>query len=362
MTDQQSNSFTVVVGTYTQSMPHVEGKGEGIHLLNFDTASGQLSPITVQAAVNPTYLTVSADRSRVYAVREVTAKVGAGVSTYALDTARGTLTLLHDTPTPGSWPCHVSVDETLSLLLVSNYLSGEVLALRLDAQRVPMGAPAVLVGQGSGPNAERQEGPHAHCALVSPDRRHVYIADLGADRVTRHPLAADTGLPRQEPDLILPAAPGAGPRHLAFGRAGQCLLVNYELSSTLRMYRLDAAGAASLSSEISSLPAGFGGVSYASAIRLHPSGRTVYVGNRGHDSVFAARVDEAAGTLTPLGHWPSGGAAPRDLAVSPDGRYLLAASQNDGFIRVFSIDPQTGELEFTGHDYPVRHAVCVQFA
>jgi 6-phosphogluconolactonase len=358
VTQQQTASATLAVGTYTQKMPHVDGKGRGIYLLRFDPSTGRLSELAVEEAVNPSYLTLSADRRRLYAVRELDAEHKPGVSTYELDAANATLKLLHDTPTQGVWPCHVSVDNEQSLLLISNYLTGEVLSYSLDANGVPSGGPVVLTRDGTGPNRDRQDGPHAHCARVSADGRHIYLADLGVDAIVRHPLNGANVNPVA--DLTVKAAPGAGPRHLLFTDSGAYLLANYEMSSTVRMYRLDGDDV-SLVSEVSSLPQGFGGNSGAGGMRLHPSGRFVYVGNRGHDSIFGARVDETAGTLTPIGTWSLGGRTPRDLAVSPDGRHLLAASQDEAFIRVFSIDTQTGELAFTGHDYPIPSAVCLEF-
>jgi 6-phosphogluconolactonase len=352
----QGGTITLAVGTYTVSMPHVDGKGKGISLLSFDTSSGELSELAVQKATNPSFLTVSADGRRLYAVREVDAKDGPGLCTYALDSNRAGLTLLQDLATPGGWPCHVSVNDACSLALVSNYATGEVLAFSLDANGVPASEPVVLSRKGHGPNLERQEGPHAHCALVSPDRRYVYLADLGVDGVVRHPLE-DAVDPAS--DLTLEAAPGAGPRHLVFSHSGDYLLVNHELSSTVRMYKL--GDTVTLVSEVSTLPSDSTVVSAAGGMRLHPSGKFVYVGNRGHDSIFGARVDEANGKLVPIGTWDVGGRTPRDLAVSPDGRFLLAASQDDAFIRVFSIDAQSGELTFGGYDYPIASAVCLQF-
>jgi 6-phosphogluconolactonase len=358
VTQQQTAAATLAVGTYTQKMPHVDGKGRGIYLLRFDPSTGRLSELAVEEAVNPSYLTLSADRRRLYAVRELDAEDKPGVSTYELDVANATLKLLHDTPTQGVWPCHVSVDNEPSLLLISNYLTGEVLSYSLDANGVPSGEPVVLTRDGTGSNRDRQDGPHAHCARVSADGRHIYLADLGVDAIVRHPLNGANVNPVA--DLTVKAAPGAGPRHLLFTDSGAYLLANYEMSSTVRMYRLDGDDV-SLVSEVSSLPQGFGGNSGAGGMRLHPSGRFVYVGNRGHDSIFGARVDETAGTLTPIGTWSLGGRTPRDLAVSPDGRHLLAASQDEAFIRVFSIDTQTGELAFTAHYYPIPSAVCLEF-
>ncbi|QGZ66197.1 lactonase family protein [Paraburkholderia acidisoli] len=354
----QGTQALLVVGTYTLPMPHVNGQGKGLYVLGFDTATGRLSERSIQEAVNPSYVALSADRRRLYAVREVDGNDGPGVSTFELDPRTGALRLLNDTPTPGGWPCHVSVDNDVSLLLVSNYATGEVLRYRLDAQGVPAEAPQLLKREGSGPNAARQDGPHAHCALVSPDKRHVYLADLGIDGVVRHRLT--DGALDEAIDTVLPAAAGAGPRHLVFTLSGKHLLVNYELSSTVRMYALDETEPR-LVGEISTLPELFKGESATGGMRLHPSGKFVYVGNRGHDSVFAARIDEAEGTLTPIGTWAVEGRTPRDLRVSPDGTFLLAASQDDGFIRVFSIDPQTGALSDTGHTHAIPSAVCIEF-
>jgi 6-phosphogluconolactonase len=359
MEPEQATRPLLAVGTYTLRMPHVDGRGEGVHLLQLDPANGALQQVGLaRGAVNPSYLTVSADRKRLYAVREVGAESGPGLVTFALDATNFSLVPLADMPTPGGWPCHVSVDARLSMVLVSNYATGEVLAYALDADGIPHGEPLVLTRTGAGPNAQRQEGPHSHCAVVSPDRRHVYLADLGTDSIARHALRDGRIYPVA--DLTLPASPGAGPRHVLFTPSGAAMLANYELSSTVRLYKL-AGDTVELASEVSTLPGDWTGVSGAGGMRLHPSGRLVYVGNRGHDSVFGARVDEASGTLAPIGIWPLDGRTPRDVAVSPDGRYLLAASQDDAFIRVFAIDQQSGELRPTGTDYPIHSAVCLHF-
>ncbi len=38
-------------------------------------------------------------------------------------------------------------------------------------------------GNGTGPNPDRQEGPHAHMILTDPGQQHVFGVDLGADKV-----------------------------------------------------------------------------------------------------------------------------------------------------------------------------------
>ncbi|MFC3607612.1 lactonase family protein [Stutzerimonas tarimensis] len=352
-----STHALLAVGTYTESMADSEGQpGAGIHLLRLDLASGELSEAVVHSGpVNPTYLTSALDK--LYSIREVGRDASPSLDVFALDRAAATLTPLSSLSTPGSGPCHVSVDSLRSLVLVSNYNSGEVLAYSLDPDGLPWDEPVVMTRSGSGPDSERQDGPHAHCARTSPDGHFVYLCDLGTDKVMRHPVI--DGRVRTSADLTLAARPGAGPRHLDFTPSGRHLLVNNELASSLSLYRLSGDEVA-LVQELSTLSGEVEGNKVA-ALCIHPSGRFVYVSNRGEDSVFAARLDEAAGSLTRLGSWKAGGRTPRGMAVSPDGRFLLVASQDDGLIQVFRIEPDDGGLQPLETRYPIDSAVCLHF-
>jgi len=354
-----ANTALLAVGTYTLKMPHVDGRGRGIEMLRFDPHQATLASVGVQTDLtNPSYLCVSDDRRHLYSVREIGADGDPGIDVFALDASTGTLELQQRISSPGEWPCFIAVDASTRLLLLSNYLSGEVLAYPLQDNGQVIDNPTVLQRSGHGPNLERQEGPHAHCATVSADGRFAYLADLGIDAVVRHEIKE--GKVNPEPDLALPAVPGSGPRHLAFTADGRHLLVNHELGSSVSLYRLDGPQVRRLA-EVSSLPPDFDGQSGAGGMHLHPNERFVYVANRGHDSVFAARVDVDDGSLTPIGTWPSGGRTPRDFTFSPDGGHLLCASQDDAVIRIFSIDPDSGELTHVGEDYPIASAVCLQF-
>ena len=108
----------------------------------------------------------------------------------------------------------------------------------------------------------------------------------------------------------------------------------------------------------STLPGDFSGDSLAAAVRVHPDGRHVYVSNRGHDSIatFAIGGDEP---LTPLGHVASGGHGPRDLAIDPAGRWLLAANQHSGHLTGFEIDDRTGRPRPVGTLAQVQDPTCV---
>jgi 6-phosphogluconolactonase len=358
MPHSPSGTALLAVGTYTEPMPHVDGRGFGIHLLRFDGSSGRLSAETVTGGLrNPTYLAASAAGDRLYAVCEIDAAARPTLEAYAVDRRTATLTHLASLPIAGGWPCHVSLNEAAGHLYVSNYETGNFVVMGLDADGRPTGAADLIQRQGRGPRADRQAASHGHCALPSPDGRAVFLCDLGSDAIARHPIR--DGSVAAAPDVTIAVTPGAGPRHIAFSPSGRSLVAIHELSSTITLHATDDP--ARILAEISTLPADWAGASACAAIRIHPAGRFVYASNRGHDSVFAARLDETAGTLEPIGTVPSGGRTPRDIAITPDGRFLLAASQDEHRIAVFAIDPHTGVLTATGEHHRLNSPVCLCF-
>jgi 6-phosphogluconolactonase len=57
----------------------------------------------------------------------------------------------------------------------------------------------------------------------------------------------------------------------------------------------------------------------------------------------------------------SGGACPRNFALSPDGRWLIAANQDSNNLAVFARDEETGGLKRTDQTIEVDSPVCVIF-
>jgi 6-phosphogluconolactonase len=113
---------------------------------------------------------------------------------------------------------------------------------------------------------------------------------------------------------------------------------------------------------VSTLPADFQGVSWVAEIRVHPNGRTVFVSNRGHDSLAVFARDAATGRLTLEQTVSCGGSHPRSFALSPDGAWLVCAHQKSDTLAVFSIDQTTGKLTRTGALLSAPSPVCVIFA
>ncbi|WP_026275422.1 lactonase family protein [Salinispora tropica] len=77
-----------------------------------------------------------------------------------------------------------------------------------------------------------------------------------------------------------------------------------------------------------------------SFLARHPDLPVLYAVNEVTDGGVSAFRIAADGDLTTLGSRPTGGADPCHLAVSDDGRHLLAANYGDGSVTVFPLDGQ----------------------
>src|SRR5690606_822141 len=129
--------------------------------------------------------------------------------------------------------------------------------------------PFTHLHSGSGPHPRRQKGPHAHCAVPSPDGRFALSADLGTDEVYVYRLA-DTGVTLHDPATFA-VAPGSGPRHLCFSPDNRFVYVIGEMSNTLTVFAWNAAeGTAELVETISTLGADFTGESFTAEVAMHP--------------------------------------------------------------------------------------------
>jgi 6-phosphogluconolactonase len=94
---------------------------------------------------------------------------------------------------------------------------------------------------------------------------------------------------------------------------------------------------------------------------VHPSGKFLYVSNRGHNTIAIFSIDPASGKLTPAGHQSSGGKIPRNFRPDPSGKWLLAANQDSDSVVVFKVDPQSGALTPMGASVSIGKPVCIKF-
>ena len=344
----------VYIGTYTRTT------SRGIYFLRLDPATGALSPPVLAAATpNPSFLAFTPDRKFLYAVSESDAMA----AVFATNLTDGTLQPRQSPQSSGgAAPCHLVVDPSQRTLLVANYHTGIVAAIPLQLDGT-LGSPHAIAHSGHSVDPVRQASPHVHSVTLSPDARFALVCDLGLDRVYTYRLdAARAQLSPGEPPFVA-TAPGAGPRHFAFGADGHHAYALTEMGSTVIAFDYDpATGALTTLQTVSTLPLDFAGASTGAEIQLHPNGRFLYTSNRGHDSLAVFAVHPATGRLTLVEVTPCGGKNPRNFSLSPDGAWLVCANQNSNSLTVFRVDAATGRLTPTGQTAAVPLPVCVLFA
>jgi len=355
-------------GTYSAPGGGAPGRGEGIHILEMDPASGALTQRdVVRTTSNPTWLALDRTRTHMYVANEVAAAgTGAGsVSAYSVDRSTGRLTLLNSVSSEGAGPAHVSVHPAGKHALVANYGGGTVAVLPIQPDGRLGGASDVKQHQGA-PGSARpssappgsfaisgHDRPHAHMIEADASGRFVFAADLGLDRILvwKFDEANGTLTPNDPPYAELPS--GDGPRHFAFHPKGRWFYSLQEEASTIVTFDYDAAtGRLRPRQTISTLPRGFAGTNFTSEIVVSPDARFVYAANRLHDSIAWLSIG-SEGTLTWAGEEWTRGDYPRSFTIDPSGRFLFSCNQRSDAIVCFRIEAKSGRLTFTGHYIPI---------
>ncbi len=349
------------LGTYTPA----GGASRGIYSVRLDPTTGILSdPILAAETPNPTFLALHPDGKTLYALSEsgaINGKPGGALAAFRLNPSSGELTLLNIEPTGGIGLAHVGIDATGRMAAVISYHGSQVAAFPIlaDGQLGPRTTLITHTGP-LGPRSKRQDKPHPHCVVFSPDNRFLYVCDLGLDRIVHYHV--DSATATLTPAGETASTPGAGPRHGKFSADGKFFHVINELDNTIDVFAADQpSGALTRRQTIPTLPEAFTGESICAEIRLSPDERFVYGSNRGHDSLATFARNSDTGKLALVEIVPTGGKHPRNFNLSPDGRWLVCANKDSDNVTVFSRDPGTGRLVRTAQSLSVPQAVCILF-
>ena len=237
--------------------------------------------------------------------------------------------------------CYIASDKTGRFLLAAYYRAGKATVHRLEDD----GSVGQLVC--SVPTADR-----AHCIETDNSNRHALVPHpLDANCIVHFLFDESEGQLSFNPAASRVAAPdGAGPRHFVFSLDQRYVYTSDEDGSSVTAYHFDGAADSETGSSalcafqtLSTLPEEFSGDNTCAQIHLHPSGRMLYVSNRGHDSIAIFTVDNDSGALTSSG-WQETEAIPRVFNIDPSGRFLVVAGQGSGRAASYAIDGHSGAL------------------
>ena len=316
-----------------------------IYVLAMNRDSGELTlvdkvpvPGTDKPSPSSMPMAVTPDRRFLYAaLRSDTFPV----SSFALDRASGRLTHLGTTPLADSM-AYIVTDRSGRYLLSASY-PGNKLTIN------PIGDSGLVVEKTTQIIPDRAK---AHCILVDAANKHVYATSLGADTVMEWKFDPATGMLSAIGPGVIPAKPGAGPRHLALHPNGRFLYLITETTNTIGTYAIDpATGTLTELQFVDALPADFKEQPAAADLHVTPDGRFLYGSERKTSTLAGYRIDPDKGTLSPIGHFPTE-KTPRGFNIDPRGRFLLSVGLDSNAMTVYRIDPQSGAL-VVAKQYPM---------
>jgi 6-phosphogluconolactonase len=345
----------LLVGTYT-------GKNsEGIYVYKFNTSTGAMEKVSSIFTENPSYLALTKDKKYVYSVNENGDNKG-GVSSFSFDQATGKLTKINSQLSNGDHPCYVSVDNTGKWVVVGNYTGGNLSVYPVKEDGSLGEAAQVIQHTGGSVNKDRQDKPHVHSVVFTPDGRYLAVADLGTDKLYMYPFDASADKPVNEKAVENPTAPGAGPRHIIFHKSLPYAYTIEEMSGKVSVYSVGDGGTLKNIQSITSHPKGYKGDIGSAAIKISGDGKSLYASNRGESNTIATfTIDQQTGKIKSQKIISSGGKAPRDFTVDPTDKFILSANGGSDNITIMKRNAGTGVPELTGKQVAIPQPVCLVF-
>jgi 6-phosphogluconolactonase len=310
-----------------------------------DPETGELSlRAELPVAGGPSVMALSPDRQTLY----VGTRTAPAISTYRIDQLTGGLTLQGMASTEHA-PTFLAADRTGRYLLSAYYQGGFVAVHPVEPNGLA----------GAQPIDRHETAIGAHAISTDPSNRFVFVPhiariqdnvlepprdDPGPNVILQFQFDAQTGRLSHNSPLRLEPPDRLGPRHYCHHPSLDIVYFSNEQGCSVTAYGLDrGTGTLSAAQTTTTLPQGFTARNTCSQIHLTPSGRFLYVGNRGHNSIAGFAVDTATGRLTPAGHAATE-AVPSAFALDPEGRFLFAAGTASGRLASYRINSETGTL------------------
>lgn len=342
----------LLIGTYTTS------GSDGIYVSKFDLQTGETKITSSVKTSNPSYLAVSANKKYVYAVNE---NDPGGITAFSFNKVSGTLTKLNETVSAGAHPCYISINNAGRNVVVANYSSGNIAVSGINSDGSVSQPRQIIQHKGNSINKQRQEKPHVHSTVFSPDYKYLFASDLGIDKINIYKVARESGALIPAEQSFIDLKPGAGPRHFEFHPNGKFAYLIEELDGAVSVFSYKD-GKLALLQHTSAHPMSFDGAFGSADIHVSPDGRFLYCSNRGDaNSIAIFSIDQQTGMIQIAGFQPTLGIHPRNFTIDPGGNFLLVANRDSDEIVLFSIDKKTGLLDDTKKRVKVSKPVCLKW-
>ncbi len=264
------------------------------------------------------------------------------VSGYSINATSGTLAAIPGSPFSNvSGPSAIGVSSNGFFAYVTNSRANNVTAFRVSTE----GALLLVPPTAANPNPAAVDAAPSALA-ISPDTKHLYVANNGNDTVTAFNIEAAgalTLIPQTAGNTNPTAVNGADPSSIAIPQSGKFLYVTNSGSNDVTAFSIGATGLLSrlAPTGANTNPISTGGT-VPKGMAISPNGSFLYVANSGSDNltVFQIGANGLLTLVTPAGSNPNpvstGGTTPNALTISLDGRFLYVAN-GGGNVSAFTI-------------------------
>jgi 6-phosphogluconolactonase len=311
---------------------------------SIDADTGQLArQAEVPVSGGPSVMAISPDRRTLYVGHRTTP----AISSFRIDQVTGALTPL-GTISQEHAPTFLAPDRTGKYLLCAYYQGGGAAVHALEGNGAAGASSLGWLATATG----------AHAIATDPSNRFAFVPHIarlndnvleppkenpGPNVIMQFRFDAQTGRLTANSPFRVEQPERLGPRHYCFHPSLDIVYFSNEQGCSVTGYRLDrAAGTLAAEQTITTLPTGFTARNTCSQIHLTSSGRFLYVGNRGHNSIAGFAVD-TSGRLTAAGH-ASTEPVPSAFCLDPAGRFVFAAGSASGRLASYRINAETGAL------------------
>lgn len=343
-----SGEIKMLIGTYTQ-----DSSSKGIYYYSFNQNTGESKLLSTIMSENPSFISVSDNLKNFYAVNEFNNEKQSLTS--FLIKEDNTLLKLNQLSTnfnniSGADPCNILLFKNYAL--TSNYTGGSFTLFLIDESNYSLKKQIQSFSY--------SDKSHFHCAFLSPDKKYIFIADLGADVIHRFTISeSNIEIPLIEHKIIYEYKNKnqAGPRHMIFSQDGKFLYVLCELDDIISVFNYSNGEL----KHIQTIKAYEGNGKGSADIHLSKNGSYLYTSHRlKDDGISIFKVDKINGNLEKKGFVKTG-IHPRNFNITPNGKFLICACRDSNKIQFYEINQENGDLKYVNKDINIDKPVCVKF-
>lgn len=311
--------YKMYVGGYS-------GENGSIYEVHFNSEEKTLEVKSINdETLNPVHILVKDDV--LFSANEIDEV--ARVSSFKIDND-GNLTLINRLDGKGYGTCDITVSD--DVLYAANYGSGNIFSVVFEED----GSLIELMS-----NIEHKgEEPRSHSTILSKDKKYLYEANLGLDRIYIYEVYPEGIITRSNTQEYIQLDAYEGPRHMSISKDGKYLYAINEYGNTIYSFEVNTEnGNLSIIDKLQLVDEV---ECYSADIHLSKDSKYLYASLRGPDLIVQISIKD--GLMEVVDMFNSGGSWPRSFVISDDNKYMFIANQKSNTLTVLKIDQNDGSL------------------